>query len=113
MTIRGVLDRALALVGSLSTTGDHVVEWTGYAIEESWTAWVVVQGDAEELVEDEGDQDGDASFLTLSVAAGATTPSIRDQAHAEVREAMARAPEFEWQGTTFPRPEIGATPTRS
>lgn len=110
MTLREVVSRAVALVSNLPTSEANVTEWTGYALDEGWSVWVVVQATEEALVEDEGDQDSDAATLTLEVIAGSASPAGRDQVHAEVREAMLRAPEFEWQGTTFPSPDLGSTP---
>lgn len=103
---RRILDQALALVRGLPTTGDHVAEWNGYAIQQGWDEFVVVQPVEETPIPEDASQETDAVKLGVRVTVAASDPEARDQALLEMREAMAHGSDyFEWTGTTFDPPD--------
>lgn len=90
----------------------QVLEWHGYALDDAGSPlgeFVVVQLDSEEIDEDALEQDLDAAIVTLRVSSTSGSPAARDALHLAVREVMAADDRFEFSGTTFPAPEVGAS----
>lgn len=106
---RDKINAVIALVSNLPTTGSHVEEWSGYALDQDWDAWVVVQSTSDARDEEGDDQESIAVTQSIEVVCGATRPDVRDQISLEVRESIARSAQWlEWTGSQTPPPEIGS-----